>query len=832
MAKRDQGLGEHEGHDHGARDEHEGHDHGARDDREGHDHAPKRELIPTSRAAETGGAACQLDLELLLGEGDPKVRIEAVRELLAAHHGISGVHVRTDGERPEVCLHYDANAIPLGQLVALVRAAGARVNERYEEKTFLVEGMDCAQCGPVLEHALLREKGVLSARVAYASGRAVVDLDTTLAKESRLVTRARALGFTLEPAEAGGGHDHAHGGGKLELPFAITAGVLLGVGLILEHVVHAPALAPKIAYAAGALAGGLFPLRDTWNALKEKQIGIETLMIVAAAAAAGLGAFFESALLMFLFGIGHALEQRAMARARSAIEALGKLRPEVARVRRGAAVVEVAVGEVKKGDRIVVRPGDRVPLDGVILEGHSALDQAAITGESVPVAKGPGDGVFAGTVNAEAALEIEVTKASSESALARIIDMVSNAEAQKSPTQRFTQKLEKRFVPVVLLGAPVLALVRIFAQGATVRDGLLAAMSLLVASSPCALAIATPAAVLSAVARAARGGVLIKGGAHLETFGKVQAVAFDKTGTLTEGKPKLVSVTAMPGVDERTLLATAAGAEALSAHPLAKAVVDGAKARGVEPLLAAGLSAVHGKGLRSTIEGESVVIGNADLFEGGVPSDVASEVERLQVAGQTTMIVQRAGKFLGVIGVADTVREDAKAALAELLRMGIRHLVMLSGDSKRVADAVAKEVGITDVKAPLMPEGKVDALRVLARDGGVAMVGDGVNDAPALATASVGVAMGGAGSDVALETADVVLMSDDLRRLPFAVGLARAAAAAIRHNLIVALGVSAILIVATIFGWVKIAGAVVIHEGSTLLVVANGLRLLAYRRGR
>jgi Cd2+/Zn2+-exporting ATPase len=408
--------------------------------------------------------------------------------------------------------------------------------------------------------------------------------------------------------------------------------------------------------------------------------------------------------------------------------------------------------------------------------------------------------------------------------------MVSEAEAQKSPTQRFTQKLERRFVPIVIGLAPVLALVRIFAQGATVKEGLLAAMSLLVAASPCALAIATPSAVLSAVARAARSGVLMKGGAHIEALGKVAAIAFDKTGTLTVGKPKLVDVRTGEGVTVEQLLATCAGAEALSAHPLAKAIVDGARERGIAPEPAADMQAVHGKGLRATVGGEAVEIGNAALFGGdGLPAGIASAVDDLQKAGQTTMIVRRAGRFLGVIGVADTLREDAKVMLARLAELGIAKTVMLSGDSERVARAIAAQVGITEVRAPLMPEEKVEAIRALAREGGVAMVGDGVNDAPALASASVGIAMGGAGSDVALETADVVLMSDDLKKLPFAVGLARSATSVILQNLVISLGVSALLIVATIVGWVRISEAVIVHEGSTVLVVFNALRLLRYR---
>jgi Cd2+/Zn2+-exporting ATPase len=582
-------------------DAHEGHAHGD-DDGSVPDPPPPK---PTARAAETGGSACQLDLELLFGEGDPEPRLSKATELLGAQRGISLVHLRTDGGRPEVCLHYDPAEIAFERLVAVVRSTGAEVAARYAQKTFRVEGMDCAQCAPVLEHALLRENGVLSARVAYASERLIVDVDETRYKRRGLVKRARALGFVLNDIEAGHHGDHAHGGGKREFHFAIASGALLALGLAVEHLTLAPPPAASIVYGAAAIVGGTYPMRDTVNALREKQLGIETLMIVAAVAALCLQAFFESALLLFLFGMGHALEQRAMARARGAIDALAKLRPEIARVRRNGDVIEVPVAEVRRGDRVIVRPGDRVPLDGTIVEGQSALDQSAITGESVPVEKGPGGGVFAGTVNTAAALEVEVTKTSGESALARIIDMVSSAEAQKSPTQRFTQALEKRFVPVVLLGAPLLAIARVFLQGATLREGLLASMSLLVASSPCALAIATPAAVLSAVARAARSGVLIKGGAHLETLGRVQAIAFDKTGTLTEGKPKLLTVTTFGGFPVNELLAIAAGAEALSAHPLAKAIVDGARTRGITPLEASDLSAIHGKGLRSTVLGRA-----------------------------------------------------------------------------------------------------------------------------------------------------------------------------------------------------------------------------------
>ncbi len=787
------------------------------------------------RPAETGGAALQLDLAAVLpGETDDKGRFEKLERAIESRNGVTDVHLRRDGPRPEICIHYDEERVEPKTVLAIAHWAGGDVRSRYIHKTWFVRGMDCAQCGFVIEHAVSRSRGVLSASVAYASERLVLEYDREAASLRDIEARVRALGYELEePAQGHACCAHGHGGGlapRLEIPLALGSGALLAAGYGLSKL--APGLPPAVPTALYALAmasGGLFAARNAWNAIKQARLDIDTLMVVAAAAAAILGAWMEGALLLFLFSLGHALEHRAMERARRAIEALGKLRPETARIRREGQFVEVRVEEVKRGDRIFVRAGDRVPLDGTIRDGKTSLDQATVTGESVPVAKGPGDPVFAGTINAEAAIEVEVTKLSTESAIARVIDMVSEAEAQKSPTQRFTQRLERRFVPLVLLAAPALAGILIL-RGTPAADALLRACSMLVAASPCALAISTPSAVLSAVARAARGGVLMKGGAHLESLGRVAVMAFDKTGTLTVGKPKLVSATPLGGATEQELLRTAAGAEALSPHPLARAVVEGARERKIEPAPAQGCEAIHGKGIRSTVEGEPVGIGNLAFFEGeDVPAAVKDEVARLETAGQSTMIVKRGARFLGVVGVADTLRAEAKDALAALRAIGIRRTVMLSGDNIRVARAIGAEVGIDEPRAPLLPEGKVAALREMSKEGGVAMVGDGVNDAPALAAASVGVSMGGAGSDVALETADVVLMSDDLRRLPFAVGLARQATRIIRQNLVVSLGVSALLVIASIFGWVRIGEAVVLHEGSTLLVVANALRLLGYR---
>lgn len=834
--------GQHEHHEHGPGCDHDHHDH-AHDEHahdghaHAHDHEQKpREFYVGSKAAEKGGAACQFELAAILpGETDEVGIFQKMEQLVEAHVGITEAHVRRDDGRAEVCVHYDGAQLTHDDVVALVRSTGAEVAKRYLHKTWFVRGMDSAQAGYVIEHVLERMAGVLDANVAYAAERLVVEYDSEAIKPRQIEAKVRAVGYELEVPEPG--HvcsHHANKGGlapKLEMPLVIIAGVLIAVGLLLRWFTGAPSIVPTVLFVLAMISGGFFSIRSALISLRQGIFDIETLMVLAGVSAGLLGAWFEGAFLLFLFSLGHALEHRAMEKARRALESLGKLRPETARVKLGEEVKEIAVGEVKRSDIIIVRPGDRVPLDGLIRSGNSSLDQATITGESVPVAKAPGDTVFAGTINTEGALEIEVTKLSTESVLSRLMDMVAEAEAQKSPTQRFAKRLERIFVPIVLIAAPLLVAFVYFFQGQSLKDSVLRGISLLVAASPCALAIATPAAVLSAVARAARGGVLIKGGAHLETLGKVAAMAFDKTGTLTIGKPRLITVSPAPGVAEKDLLATAAAAEANSSHPLAIAVIDGAKARGVEAVASAeNMEAVHGKGLRAIIKGETVMVGNLALFDGEVvPEHISAMTKQLEAAGQTTMVVKLGSSFSGVLGVADTLRPEAKDALAALRRIGIKRNIMLSGDNLLVARAIAAQVGIDEARAPLMPDGKVAELRQLSKEGGVAMVGDGVNDAPALAAASVGVAMGGTGSDVALETADLVLMSESLERLPFAVKLARTATSVIFQNLVIALGVSAILIIAAIFGWVRISEAIILHEGSTLLVVANGLRLLAFR---
>lgn len=651
---------------------------------------------------------------------------------------------------------------------------------------------------------------------------------------------------------SGDGHDHDDVisrilGPRAEVIFASLAGVLLLIGWLGPKV----GLAEPIAFAALLAAyffGGYYALREALGSVFQGRFQIDFLMLVAATGAAILGEWAEGAFLLFLFAIGHALENFAMTRARNAITALADLAPDEALVRRGTETVTVPIDQLVIGDIVVVRSNERLPADGFVVRGESAVNQAPITGESAPVDKQPvsdialaaaepdavsaDSRVFAASINGTGSLDIQVTRLSSETTLARVVQMVSEAETRQSPTQSFTKKFERIFVPAVIVLAVLVALSFLVLDEAP-SESFYRAMAVLVAASPCALAIATPSAILSGVARAARGGVLIKGGAPLESLGKIDAIAFDKTGTLTEGEPRLVDILAYGDVSEDELLRVSAAVETLSDHPLAQAVVRDAAVRLSDvPDTASDFGSITGRGVKAQFEGETVHIGKAALFAevpgAPLPDDLKASVDQLSENGRTTMIVRQGSRYLGAIGLMDTPREAAKPVIAKLRELGVKRMMMISGDNQNVADAVAREVGLDIAFGDLMPDDKVTKIKALSSEQGVAMVGDGVNDAPAMANATVGIAMGAAGSDVALETADIALMADDLETLPFAVGLSRATSRIIRQNLWASLGIVAFLIPATLLG-LRIGPAVLIHEGSTLIVVFNALRLLAYR---
>ncbi|MBC9929906.1 heavy metal translocating P-type ATPase [Chitinophaga qingshengii] len=655
-------------------------------------------------------------------------------------------------------------------------------------------------------------------------------------------------------------HDHDHGhahtmmifGKNTELYFSLLCGATLAIAWVLGRtgIVSETGLLPILI--ASYIFGGFYTAKEAIETIAKGGFEIDFLMLVAAAGAAILGKWEEGALLLFLFSLGHSLEHYAMEKARKSISALADLAPKTALLKTKDGTKEVDTAELKAGDIIIVRPNTKISADGIVVAGTSSVDQAPITGESVPVDKIPFEDpanalqqvkelharykVFSGSINGNGSLEVLVSQPANDSTISRLVKMVNEAQSQKSPTQQFTDRFQRIFVPAVLT-LVVLLCFAFLVLDEPFSASFYRAMSVLVAASPCALAISTPSAVLSGVARAARMGVLIKGGRPLEDLGTLTAVAFDKTGTLTEGKPKLTNVIPLNGESENDLLQAAVAVEALSDHPLAKAIVRDGKARlgNVNIPEAQQLEAVLGKGIKATWQGAPVYIGNLALFEAldnHHPSpEMTAQVQELQQGGHTTMIVRKGTVYAGIISVMDTPRPEAEAVLKTLKNAGIRRMIMLTGDNQKVADAVAKQIGITDAWGDLLPEQKVEAIQKLARDEHkVAMVGDGVNDAPAMANSTVGIAMGAAGSDVALETADIALMGDKLSLLPFAIGLSRTASKIIKQNLWISLGMVAVLIPLTITGIASIGPAVMAHEGSTLVVVFNGLRLLAYNK--
>lgn len=647
------------------------------------------------------------------------------------------------------------------------------------------------------------------------------------------------------------GHEHHHGGplgAHSALYFSLIGGVFTGLGG-LATLVDFLGVTSGLLYGLAYLFGAWFTVQEVAEGLRARRFEIDALMLVAAIGAALLGAWFEGALLLFLFSLGHALEGYAMGKARRELEALGELVPQTAqRLDDSGAQAEVPVAALVVGDRVRVAPHTRVPADGFVGEGTSCVNQAPITGESVPVDKGPVEDldaaleaperldaahrVFAGSVNGDGALTVVVTRPAQESALARMAQLVIEAQAQKAAAQRFAERFERIFVPSVLVLVVFLLFAGVVIDEPFARS-FYRAMAVLVAASPCALAIATPSAVLSGVARAARAGVLFKGGAHLEALGGVREIAFDKTGTLTRGEPALTDCVPFEGRTAEELLALAAAVERASAHPIARAVVAAAQAH--EGALAypevTDVAAIVGFGMRARLGEEDVRIGQETLFTqtAPLPAEVLAQTEVLRAAGRTLLLVQVGARFVGVLGVMDQPRAEAAGVVAQLRALGCTPW-MLTGDHAQVGAEVGRQVGIDAVRAGLLPEEKRAVIaQLVAEKGAVAMVGDGVNDAPALAQATVGIAMGAGGSAVALQSADVALMADDLRALPFAVQLSRATRRIIRQNLWLSLGMVAVLIPATIFGGASIGLTVALHEGSTLLVVANALRLLGYR---
>lgn len=787
----------------------------------------------------------QIEIPLLLPQMSHEDDCVALlEERLAQQRGILQAHVKDDSNPAQLCLHYDPNLITLSNVEWLAEQSGSHITQHYPHEQIPVVGMTSADAADNLTRTLQKLPGMLHAVVNYATESAFVAYDGSQLQRPFIEQTIRQLGYrTRLPAEV---EPDLEKDGRLQPKIAAwvnekwqlilvgLAGIFLILGWLGEAVLGWPEPLVITLFVAAYLAGGYDIATHAIPGLLKGHFDTDVLMLFAAVGAALLGEWAEGAFLLFLFALGHAGEHYALDRARNAVNALGKLMPSTAQVRRSGRIVEEAVDQLQIDDIVVVRPGDRVPVDGTLARGETTIDQSSITGESVPVEKEMGDPVFAGTINQDTAVDVRVTRLAKDNTLSRVIQLVAEAQAQQSPTQQLTQRFTRIFVPAVLILVVVTIILPPLVGWMPLSASFYRGMLLLVAASPCALALGTPAAVLAGIAQAARNGVLIKGGRHLENLGQLKVMAFDKTGTLTAGRFEVVDVLPFNQMTNDELLKITAAVEQQSNHPLAVAVVNRAQQLGLQLPQTAGLENVAGRGVKSQIDGKVVHIGSLKLFKDDaqfrLPAALAEQMDQLEQAGKTTMVVARDYQFIGILALADTPRPNIKKILGQLLDLGIEKLVMLTGDNQKVAQQIGQMVGITDIRAGLLPEEKLNAIRELQRDyGGVAMTGDGVNDAPALATATVGIAMGGAGTAVALETADVALMADDLGQLPFAVGLSRASHNIIRQNLGISLAVIGILILTSVLGVIQLGGAVVLHEGSTLIVVLNALRLLRYK---
>jgi len=830
----------------------------------------------------------RINLNILLPEV-PNERDECVTRIIKSleyKRGIDKVHVVPEegNTKAQLCFHYDPSIISIADIEQNARDAGAEITEHYGHLLIEVSGVRHPRHARIIEAQIKSLKGISTVSVS-GTGFIQLEYNKENTAEEKVVQQIKKSGLKINKVEdfhthepkkkteskeqlehehkhdepehehdhAGHDHEHSHGGifgERTELIFAIICGALLGIGFGLSFVKGLSDYVSIGFYIGAYFFGGFYTTKEAIEGISKGDFEIDFLMLVAAIGAACLGQWAEGALLLFLFSLGHSLEHYAMEKAKKSIAALTELAPKTALLKNGQELKEVKIEELKVGDVIVVKPNSTISADGIVINGNSSVNQAPITGESIPVDKVPVEDinmnianadkldakyrVFAGSINGGEALEIKVSKVAANSTIARLVKMVNEAQTQKSPTQNFTDKLEKYYVPSVLILVGLL-LFAFLVIDEPYSASFYRAMAVLVAASPCALAISTPSAVLSGVARAARGSVLIKGGKPLEELGSLTAIAFDKTGTLTEGKPKLTGVYPLNGISEEQLLQIVIAVEKLSDHPLAAAIVKG----GIEKLkndvpAASNVQEITGRGIKADYDGTTIHIGNKELFtekNNSLKDETKNKISDLESQGNTTMLVQQNDKLIGIITLMDVARKDAKETLVQLNKIGIRKMIMLTGDNQKVAEAIAKEIGITDAWGNLLPEQKVQAIQKLrASEKKIAMVGDGVNDAPAMAKSTVGIAMGAAGSDVALETADIALMADKLENLPFAIGLSKKAHGIIRQNLIISLGMVVILIPLTISGYATIGPAVIGHEGSTLVVVFNALRLLAYKK--
>ncbi|MGB3940868.1 MAG: heavy metal translocating P-type ATPase [Candidatus Manganitrophaceae bacterium] len=695
-----------------------------------------------------------------------------------------------------------------------------------------VAHLDCEHDAAAIERGMKGFEGIIHLKVYPKSAKVTITYNPAVITVAALKGNLDSLGFPVQEGLEVVASPQPWRNPKVLT--SVASGLLLFVGWMLGLAGLPEGLSVAI-YIVAILVGGYFFGREAIEDLIfERKVGIELLMGTAAVVAALIGQVGEGAMLVFLYSISEAAEGYTEEKTRSAIRALMNLAPKVARVRRDGVEREIPVEEIKVGDVFIVKPGQSMATDGIILAGSSNVNQAPVTGESVPVEKNPGDAIFAGSINGEGAMEVRATKTFSENTIARIIRMVEEAQEKKGKSQRFIERFGRRYSPAVLILGILVAIVPPLLLNASWATWITRATVFIVAAAPCALVISIPITMVASLGTGARKGVLIKGGIYLEELAKISVVALDKTGTLTQGKPEVTDVLLCrdrkPVASPEELVAAAAGIERRSEHPLARAIVQYAEAKGIAPVELSDFRALTGAGASARLSDSTVYIGKPELFIKQLKvnlEEVQGEIIRLQNEAKTVVVVGDSQAPWGLIAIRDSLRPNARKAIAALHEAGVRKVAMLTGDTPQTAQAIARELGIDEVYADLKPEEKVVKVRELAeRHGHVAMVGDGVNDAPALAEATVGIAMGAAGTDVALETADVALMADDLEKLAYALQLARRNQSVTRQNLILSALVIGVFVVGAVAGLLTLPMAVVGHEVSEFIVIASGLRML------
>jgi len=789
----------------------------------------------------------EIPVTLVSGDSceDCALRLEAA---LLQHRGVASVTVAKNGK---LAVSYDPDQCNLGCLTQAATDAEVQLGRSFAHQNRTVRGMDCYDCAQTIERAASRIDGVVHCGVNFPAGRMRLEYDAGRPDAPAAVERVVAqLGYRLgpilgspsdlvagavEPAAASGTEGRWWKRHTDELVTAVAAATTIAA--VVTDAADSGTAVAKILYTLAVVIGGYEIARAGMRALvATRRFDINILMTVAVIGAIAIGAWLEAALVVVLFRIGENLEHYAVDRARRSLESLLGLAPDIAHRRTidasGTATdQDVPAAELAVGDLVAVRPGEQIPADADIVDGDSSINQAPITGEAIPVDKTIGDPVFAGTINGEGLLVARVTSAAGNSTLDRVARAVAEAQAQTSPAERWVNSFARIYTPIVLAVATVVTVVPPLALGWDWKDWTYRGLAFLILACPCALVIATPVAVVAALSRASQAGVLVKGGTHLETATRLRAIATDKTGTLTVGQPFVTDVIAATDYTEHDVLALAAAVDAASEHPVARAVVNAAAAAMLPVQAATGFESIRGYGARAVVAARTVTVGNERLVAGHPEfAEIESAIVALTARGRTIVAVTSDDQMVGVIGIADRLRPEAIVALRDLRRVGIEHTVLLTGDHNGAATAIAAEAGITDVRADLLPGDKVSALdEVQTRFGPTGMIGDGVNDSPALAKAALGIAMGGAGSPAAIETADVVLMGDDLRKLAGFVALARTTRHIVRQNIGFSLSTKAIAAGFALAGLLPLWLAVLADVGATLLVVINGLRLLRTR---